>query len=131
VERPSPYRLNLSEKAFHGTVIPGQTFSSDTNYTFLRGRAKTPLLQKRSDCAKCFRACANEEKPAGQGSNIQGLSADLLEAARRCNLSVNSLAAYERIGHDLRLRSAWRALGVEEITAHGLWHSATTLPARI
>jgi hypothetical protein len=37
VERPSPYRLNLSEKAFHGTVIPGQTFSSDTNYTFLRG----------------------------------------------------------------------------------------------
>ena len=37
VERPSPYRLNLSEKAFHGTVIPAQTFSSDTNYTFLRG----------------------------------------------------------------------------------------------
>ena len=35
--RPSPYRINLSEKAFHGTVIPGQTFSSDTNYTFLRG----------------------------------------------------------------------------------------------
>ena len=30
-------RLNLSEKAFHGEVIPGQTFSSDTNYTFLRG----------------------------------------------------------------------------------------------
>ena len=37
VECPSPYRLNLSEKAFHGTVIPGQTFGSDTNYTFLRG----------------------------------------------------------------------------------------------
>ena len=37
VERPLPYRLNLSEKAFHGTVIPVQTFSSDTNYTFLRG----------------------------------------------------------------------------------------------
>ena len=25
------------KKAFHGTAIPGQTFSSDTNYTFLRG----------------------------------------------------------------------------------------------
>jgi hypothetical protein len=37
VERPSTYRINLSEKAFHGTVIPGQTFSSETNYTFLRG----------------------------------------------------------------------------------------------
>jgi hypothetical protein len=31
-----------------------------------------------------------------QGSDIQGLSADLLEAARRRNLSANSLAAYER-----------------------------------
>ena len=31
-----------------------------------------------------------------QGSDIQGLSADLLEAARRRNLSLNSLAAYER-----------------------------------
>src|SRR4249919_3435845 len=30
------------------------------------------------------------------GSDIQGLSADLLEAARRRNLSANSLAAYER-----------------------------------
>jgi hypothetical protein len=35
-----------------------------------------------------------EETP--QGSDIQGLSADLLEAARRRNLSANSLAAYER-----------------------------------
>ena len=35
-----------------------------------------------------------EESP--QGSDIQGLSADLIEAARRRNLSVNSLAAYER-----------------------------------
>ena len=31
-----------------------------------------------------------------QGSDIQGLSADLLEAARRRNLSGNSVAAYER-----------------------------------
>jgi hypothetical protein len=31
-----------------------------------------------------------------QGSDIQGLSADLLEAARPRNLSANSLAAYER-----------------------------------
>jgi hypothetical protein len=31
-----------------------------------------------------------------QGSDIQGLSADLLEAARRRNLSANSRAAYER-----------------------------------
>ena len=31
-----------------------------------------------------------------QGSDIQGLSADLLEAARRRNLSANSLAVYER-----------------------------------
>jgi hypothetical protein len=31
------WSVNLSEKAFHRTVIPGQTFSSDTNYTFLRG----------------------------------------------------------------------------------------------
>jgi site-specific recombinase XerD len=31
-----------------------------------------------------------------QGSDIQGLSADLIEAARRRNLSANSLAAYER-----------------------------------
>jgi len=31
-----------------------------------------------------------------QGSDIQGLSADLLEAARRRNLSGNSLAVYER-----------------------------------
>jgi hypothetical protein len=31
-----------------------------------------------------------------QGSDIQGLSVDLLEAARRRNLSANSLAAYER-----------------------------------
>jgi hypothetical protein len=29
-------------------------------------------------------------------SDIQGLSADLIEAARRRNLSANSLAAYER-----------------------------------
>ena len=36
-----------------------------------------------------------------QGSDIQGLSADLLEAARRRNLSAKSLAAYER---------TWRAL---------------------
>jgi len=35
-----------------------------------------------------------EDSP--QGSDIQGLSADLLEAARRRNLSANSLAAYER-----------------------------------
>jgi hypothetical protein len=35
-----------------------------------------------------------EESP--QGSDIQGLSADLIEAARRRNLSANSLAAYER-----------------------------------
>jgi hypothetical protein len=35
-----------------------------------------------------------EDRP--QGSDIQGLSADLLEAARRRNLSANSLAAYER-----------------------------------
>jgi hypothetical protein len=35
-----------------------------------------------------------EDRP--QGSDIQGLSADLLEAARRRNLSGNSLAAYER-----------------------------------
>jgi hypothetical protein len=35
-----------------------------------------------------------EDSP--QGSDIQGLSADLLEAARRRNLSTNSLAAYER-----------------------------------
>jgi nucleoid DNA-binding protein len=34
-----------------------------------------------------------EDRP--QGSDIQGLSADLLEAARRRNLSLNSLAAYE------------------------------------
>jgi integrase len=31
-----------------------------------------------------------------QGSDTQGLSADLLEAARRRNLSANSLVAYER-----------------------------------
>jgi hypothetical protein len=31
-----------------------------------------------------------------RGSDIQGLSADLIEAARRRNLSANSLAAYER-----------------------------------
>jgi hypothetical protein len=31
-----------------------------------------------------------------QGSDTQGLSADLLEAARRRNLSHNSLATYER-----------------------------------
>ena len=36
------------------------------------------------------------KKTAPQGSDIQGLSADLLEAARRRNLSGNSLAAYER-----------------------------------
>ena len=36
-----------------------------------------------------------EDRP--QGSDIQGVSADLLEAARRRNLSANSLAAYERI----------------------------------
>jgi hypothetical protein len=35
-----------------------------------------------------------EDSP--KGSDIQGLSADLLEAARRRNLSANSLAAYER-----------------------------------
>jgi len=35
-----------------------------------------------------------EDRP--QGSDIQELSADLLEAARRRNLSLNSLAAYER-----------------------------------
>ena len=35
-----------------------------------------------------------EDRP--QGSDIQGLSADLLEAARRRNISGNSLAAYER-----------------------------------
>jgi hypothetical protein len=35
-----------------------------------------------------------EDSP--QGSDIQGLSADLIEAARRRNLSANSLAAYER-----------------------------------
>jgi len=38
-----------------------------------------------------------ENEEAGPlGSDIQGLSADLLEAARRRNLSANSLAAYER-----------------------------------
>jgi site-specific recombinase XerD len=35
-----------------------------------------------------------EDRP--QGSDIQGLSADLLEAARRRNLSGNSLTAYDR-----------------------------------
>jgi site-specific recombinase XerD len=35
-----------------------------------------------------------EDSP--QGSDIQGLSADLIDAARRRNLSANSLAAYER-----------------------------------
>ncbi len=35
-----------------------------------------------------------EDRP--QGSDIQGLSTDLIEGARRRNLSVNSLAAYER-----------------------------------
>ena len=38
-----------------------------------------------------------ENKEDGpQGSDIQGLSADLIEGARRRNLSANSLAAYER-----------------------------------
>jgi hypothetical protein len=36
------------------------------------------------------------QKGGLQGSDIQGLSADLLEAARRRNLSANSLAAYQR-----------------------------------
>jgi hypothetical protein len=36
------------------------------------------------------------QEDSRQGSDIQGLSADLLEAARRRNLSANSLAAYER-----------------------------------
>jgi hypothetical protein len=35
-----------------------------------------------------------EDRPRGR--DIQGLSADLIEAARRRNLSANSLAAYER-----------------------------------
>ena len=49
------------------------------------------LLQKGSDCVKCLRACGKYRRQP-QGSDIQGLSADLLEAARRRNLSANSLA---------------------------------------
>jgi hypothetical protein len=40
-----------------------------------------------------WRECTGSRKK--KGSDIQGLSADLLEAARRRNLSSNSLAAYE------------------------------------
>jgi hypothetical protein len=51
VECSSPHRLNLSEKAFHGTVIPGRTFSSDTNYTFLQGHVLSfaPLQTQKVD----------------------------------------------------------------------------------
>ena len=47
-----------------------------------------------------------------QGSDIQGLSVDLLEAARRRNLSGNSLAAYERTWTRRRLDLRERVLEV-------------------
>jgi hypothetical protein len=37
-----------------------------------------------------------KEEAQPQGSDTQGLAADLLEASRRRNLSANSLAVYER-----------------------------------
>ena len=46
----------------------------------------------------------NELKPSG--SDVGGLIADLLEGARRRNLSVNSLTAYERTWRGRR-RQVW------------------------
>jgi hypothetical protein len=43
-----------------------------------------------------FAGIGKKPQDGPQGGDIQGLSADLLEAARRRNLSANSLAAYER-----------------------------------
>jgi site-specific recombinase XerD len=57
------------------------------------------------------------------GSDSGGLLADLLEGARR---RVFGGAVLEP-GFNLRLRAACRALGVGEITAHGLRHSAATI----
>jgi integrase len=37
-------------------------------------------------------------------------------------------APFSNRASNLRLRSAWRALGVREITAHGLRDSAATIP---
>jgi integrase len=54
----------------------------------------------------------NEEE-GPKGSDSGGLLADLLEGARRRNLSANSLAAYER---------TWR-----RFLAWGLRHSAATI----
>ena len=52
-----------------------------------------------------------------QGSDIQGLSADLLEAARRRNLSANTLAAYERTWTRFLAWAAAAGFAREEIMA--------------
>jgi hypothetical protein len=47
VQRPSSYRLNLSEKAFNGTVIPGQTM---VGIVAAQYRAEPLATGRRSEC---------------------------------------------------------------------------------